>query len=742
MVLLALPATSGSAATPGLMATTAGATGAATPAVPESGLTQEEIRDLVARLDDAGVRQLLIERLDADNARAAAEVDVTARIQRLEAAGGRLHESGKALIAAVPALPSVPAFMLSGMRGEREPAFLFWLALGFAAMLLVGWLVERGFRRIAGDAWTRIAEAEPATALGKCGVLLMRLGLELVALALFVGGALALFFILQQGDQRTRVTVMAYLGAVVAVRLYALASRFLLAPSAPALRMVAMDDATARYLHRQNIIIASIAAFGFLSCALLRFYGIATPLHHLLVILVGAWMTGTVAYTIWHARAGISGDLLGDAATAGRVRQVFAALWPKVMPAVVVVLYIVVVVVALAGGKLSYMTVFGSFFALLVVPHIDAGMERAARRWLADPEARGQLRVVALRAGRILLLFATALFLLGIWEIDLFALAQRSVGTRIAEALVDIGLTALVAYVLWEVVRINIDRKMAEEGGDPAEDMERGDEGGTGGTRLATLLPLMRLAIQVTIVSIAIMLILSALGVNIGPLLAGAGVVGIAVGFGAQTLVRDVVSGVFFLIDDAFRVGEYIDVGSVKGTVEKISVRSLRLRHHLGPLHTIPFGEIQHLTNYSRDWMIMKLEFRVTYDTDVKLVKKLFKQIGQDLLKDPELGPGFIEPFKSQGVKSMEDSAMIVRGKFMAVPGRQFVIRKEVYNRVQQAFNEHGIQFAHRRVSVELPPGVDPTSPEGKAMSDAAAASVAAQDEEEAAAGGKAPSAA
>jgi small-conductance mechanosensitive channel len=247
---------------------------------------------------------------------------------------------------------------------------------------------------------------------------------------------------------------------------------------------------------------------------------------------------------------------------------------------------------------------------------------------------------------------------------------------------------------------------------------------------LDTVLPLMMKLAQVTIAAMVVMVALSALGVNIGPLLAGAGVVGLAIGFGAQTLVRDLVSGFFFLLDDAFRKGEYVDVGSAKGTVERINMRSLVLRHHMGPLHTVPFGEIQTLSNYSRDWVIMKLEFRVSYGTDPNKVKKIFKQIGAELADDPELGPDFLEPFKSQGVKSMEDSAMIVRGKFMAKPGKQFTIRKEIYNRVRKAFEENGIEFAHRRVTVDLPEDVKLSPEQQERVAEAAGAAVAAEEEQ------------
>ena len=116
----------------------------------------------------------------------------------------------------------------------------------------------------------------------------------------------------------------------------------------------------------------------------------------------------------------------------------------------------------------------------------------------------------------------------------------------------------------------------------------------------------------------------------------------------------------------------------------------------------MPFGEIKQLTNYSRDWAMMKLELRVTYDTDVEKVRKLIKNLGQELLQDPEVGDQFLQPLKSQGVKAMEDSAMILRVKFMTRPGEQFVIRKLVYARIRELFEREGIKFAHREVTVRL----------------------------------------
>ena len=309
-------------------------------------------------------------------------------------------------------------------------------------------------------------------------------------------------------------------------------------------------------------------------------------------------------------------------------------------------------------------------------------------------------------------------------------------------ASLDVILAGVLCWLAYRAVGLFIDRRLEEEGGVPDAALEMGgDGGGAGATRMATLLPIMRYVMIIVLFSIAAMVMLSSMGFDIAPIFAGAGVVGIAVGFGAQTLIRDIFSGAFFLADDAFRKGEYVEIEGIKGTVEKISIRSFQLRHHLGALHTIPFGEIKQLTNYSRDWVMMKLPLRVTYDTDVEKVRKLVKKLGQALLEHPQIGHTFMEPLKSQGVYKMEDSAMIIRVKFMTKPGEQFVTRKVVYESIQDLFGREGIHFAHKEVTVRLAEGQQSdtlTEEEKKAVTAAARSVIDA--EEELAAGGAAKS--
>ncbi len=269
------------------------------------------------------------------------------------------------------------------------------------------------------------------------------------------------------------------------------------------------------------------------------------------------------------------------------------------------------------------------------------------------------------------------------------------------EAVFQIIITLLLASSAWSVVKIAINRHLPHEKRDALALVS--DEGaGHGLSRIETLLPLVRMFLFVTIVAMALMSVVSAMGVNIGPLLAGAGVVGIAVGFGAQTLVRDILSGIFFLFDDAFRIGEYIDIGEGKGTVERMSIRAVMLRHQTGYIYTVPFGAIRRVANYSRDWMIMKLEVRVPFSTDLERLRKVVKQVGLEMKADPEIGPMFLQPLKAQGVNRIDTSAFVVRVKFMARPnGEAFVLRRHVFRYLQEAFQKNDIQFASPHVVVE-----------------------------------------
>jgi small-conductance mechanosensitive channel len=307
-----------------------------------------------------------------------------------------------------------------------------------------------------------------------------------------------------------------------------------------------------------------------------------------------------------------------------------------------------------------------------------------------------------------------------LWGLDLWALAKGEGAPGWASMAFDISVTLLFGHILWRLIRAALRTETRAAAG--GEDVDPSSI--PAASRLDTLIPLSRNVLLAFIAIVVAMIVLASLGLNIGPLIASAGIVGIAIGFGAQTLVRDIFSGVFFLVDDAFRIGEYIELdSSLRGEIEAISIRSLQLRHHRGAVITIPFGELKQITNHNRDWVIYKMQFRMEPETDPEAFRKVVKKVGQELAAHPEHGPKLIEPLKSQGVYFVDDdSALVMRVKFKCRPRAQFVLRREVYHRLRAAFAENGLGIARRKVEVVGPAAATAAAAEETLQPPAAAA--------------------
>ncbi|MBB4301786.1 small-conductance mechanosensitive channel [Rhodobium orientis] len=598
-----------------------------------------------------------------------------------------------------------------------------WLphALIVAAIAIaVGELLRRLLDRWGRRQFLRHFAETPRRRSERVGYLLARAAWMAVAVAFFFGVAIVIASFAAGADEATRVTAeTAVLGATVVLVAHVVLYN-LIVPDRPAYRTPRLTEAAARRLYRDamiaTVLVVAAVAFGRWVAVLgidanaLKLVVIATTLASAVVLCILAVVhRRTVAGALYPAAVEGGGATLLSVvarhwyliailyiAVAWFARSVRLLLGlPSADGLVAAPIYAAVGAVALYAVFLLIIDRFLPERPEAAPAPTEVGDDDAVQDDAAEiPDLRAGFKGLIEHGAMILVVIGAFAVVAEIWELDF--VDDSGWGNR----LVELSIAVFVAYLVYRAAAIWIDHEIAKE--EPGVAAVAGEIGGHGGSRLATLLPLFRNFLLVSIVVIAAMIVLSELGVDIGPLFAGAGVVGLAVGFGAQTLVRDIFSGAFFLIDDAFRKGEYIDIGSVKGIVEKISIRSFQLRHHNGPLNTVPFGEIKQLTNYSRDWVLMKLPLRVTYDTDVEKVRKLIKELGQELLKDPEIGHFFLQPLKSQGVNVMEDSAMIIRVKFMTKPGDQFLVKRKVYSRIREVFEENGIKFAHREVTVRL----------------------------------------
>ncbi len=261
----------------------------------------------------------------------------------------------------------------------------------------------------------------------------------------------------------------------------------------------------------------------------------------------------------------------------------------------------------------------------------------------------------------------------------------------------DHGLTIVViligAWVVRKILRKTITRfekRFKQEGVAPSE-VEK---------RAKTLGGIIKAFITVIIYAAAVMMIISEFGVEIGPLLAGAGIAGLAIGFGAQTLVKDVISGFFILLEDQVRVGDVVNLAGIGGLVEDINLRTTRLRDLEGRVHVIPNGSIEVATNMTREWSRALFEIGVAYKEDVDQVITVMKEVGEDLRKDPSYSEMILEPLIVLGLDSFGDSSVNIKAFFKTIPLKQWDVAREYRRRLKKAFDQKGIEipFPHQTI--------------------------------------------
>ncbi|MDP6565921.1 MAG: mechanosensitive ion channel [Alphaproteobacteria bacterium] len=636
---------------------------------------------------------------------------------------------------------------LGGFGGSAWTAILatlavIFLGLGARALTL---RQTRGFRHGL--------EQAGGTTLQRLLRLTLRALLDLLGIAAYAIIGFGLTEFLYPSTSLDQAFVFGYLTAVLIIVSVEVVLRFVLAPSAPALRLIRIDDDLARLLHRALFRLTLAASLVWLTTAFLIING-QPPfgVHLTLVLISGLIVIAMAIHIVLQLRLPVSELLRRPTALAdpaGRpdggdamfsdLRANLVGNWHRFAVGYIIIVATLWSISMLTSGRSVLWPAIGSVAVVAMFPVLDAWLSGVVKNLVgsllvdhytpivnaAADEGAGSAEIkvdhqaieenarrytAILRRGlRIALVFLTGLAALQFWNIDLLRLLGAPGAAAIWKAAFDIGVVVLLAYVVWQLIEAAMTRRWSPPVLTPTMTDDDGEAEvvidaphGQPEARVHTLLPLIRKFILIVISVMVTMIALASIGVDIGPLLAGAGVVGLAIGFGAQALVRDVVAGVFFLIDDAFRIGEYIEIDTkIRGEVEGISIRSLRLRHHRGAVITLPFGELKQITNHNRDWVIYKMPIRVAPDTDPKKLKKVIKQIGKELMAHPEHGPKMLQPLKSQGVFAIDDdSALIIRVKFMCKPREQFVLRREAYHMIQTAFAENGIQFARRKVEV------------------------------------------
>jgi moderate conductance mechanosensitive channel len=658
----------------------------------------KQIEELMTLLGDPKVRNWLEQQSKAQAAAEQAATEESAS-QALDDRLAAIREHLAALAGTVPDLPNqflqgrarVTADLGENGRTKALLLLAFFVGLGIA----VEWLFRKATQRVRG----RLDGLPLETAGDRLRVVALRFAFAVGLVAAFALGSIGPFLALDW-PPLLRQALFGLLMAFLVVRIAKVVGHFLLAPQHDRFRIIPMDSAAAHFWQRRLVWFVGWFAFGWVIVGFGVPLGYTLAARQLVAYMLGLVLLAIALDAVWRRPAAL--DEAGEAPSPV-ARRFGRGTVNTALTVGIVLLWVCWVTRAMAS--------FWFILVIMTLPLAIAITRRGVENVLrpsgstqVDGGAPGVVEVCIKRGIRALLIIGAIAVLAWGWGMDLAHLHEQDTWfARLADGVLTAIVILLVADVLWHAIKAAIDRRLAEAGDPGLPNTEEARKR----ARMRTLLPIFRNILFVVVVAVAVLMALSAMGVQIAPLVAGAGVVGIAVGFGAQTFARDVIAGMFYLIDDAFRVGEYIQAGRYKGTVEGFSIRSVRLRHHRGPVFTVPFNLLGAVENMSRDWVIDKIAIGVTYDSDLEKARKLIKQIGLELQQDPEFAPLIMEPLKMQGVDELGDYAVTIRAKMMTVPGEQFVIRRKAYAMIKKAFDENGIKFAFPTVQVagEAEPG-------------------------------------
>jgi moderate conductance mechanosensitive channel len=536
----------------------------------------------------------------------------------------------------------------------------------------------------------------------------LQLVLRLVPLAVFVGVASVLMSILAEEGSPQDQALSTLIDLYVICRTIVIACGVFLQPDAPALRLLRMPDRWAVFIQRWAIWIVSAIGGGAALVEIALALGLSESAHLALVKLVALAGHVLLSLMILQCRKPVAEAIRARAQDSSSpmklVGEGFVDLWAGVAVFIVMALWFVwaldvqngyrtllhlggISVAVLIGARVVSIVVFGALGRIFRA-------EEEEGRSLVHQHAYRYYPFVR-RIVYLLIAVVTVLVLLQVWHVDVWQFfAAGTIGHRLTSAIVTIFVAAVIALFVWEAANVSVERRLARW--TQSGDLMRA-------ARLRTLLPMLRTALFVVIALVVVMTGLSELGVNTAPLLASASIFGVALGFGSQKLVQDFITGIFLLMENAMQVGDWVTLAGVSGTVEYLSIRTVRLRGGDGSLYTVPFSSVSTVNNTNRGLGNAAVRVSIVFGADLDLAIATLKEIGASLREDDQFKDGILSDFAFWGVDAVDGASVTLAGQVQCRDSARWGVQREFNRRIFQRFSERGITILNPQRQVLAP---------------------------------------
>ena len=673
-----------------------------------------DLEALVDTIQDEAKRKELVTQLrgliEAAKGTEAQKPDESLGPQLITTLSAMASQTSRELVNAANRLSDIPVFVQWVENQVMDPAARnTWLeALAKLALIIaVGFVAEYLVRKLLTGLRRNVENREAAGIWLRIPLLAARTVLDMLPIAAFAGVAYGVLPFVDPAA-KAQVLVVTFLQAYLMIRGLIIFFRMLLVPAVPTLRVLPLGGETANYLFIwvRRLIFVWVAGYHIAEAS--YFLGLPGGGRDGLLRVVGLLVAVMVIVFILQNRTAVSGWLggaigrsKGIAGRGTRTLRWLADIW-HVLAIIYVIGVFAVWALQIEGGfeyllRASVVSVVILFTAKVLSVLLRRGVERGfavrddvrARFPLLEARVNRYVPLVHLVLRAVLFIIVT-LALMQAWGIDALGSLGSPLGQRITGSALSIAFILVLSLIIWEAVSTAIERYLTQTDGDGIL-VERS-------ARARTLLPLLRNALLVLLVVMVSLIVLAELGINIGPLLAGAGVVGLAIGFGSQKLVQDVITGAFILFEDSIAVGDIVTAGGISGVVERLSIRSIRMRDLSGEVHTIPFSAVEIVTNKGKDFSMAVIDAGVAYRESVDEVMEVLRQLGAELQEDEEFGPLILEPLEMLGVDELADSAVVIKCRFKVRPIKQWAVKREFNRRMKNRFDELGIEipFPHQ----------------------------------------------
>jgi small-conductance mechanosensitive channel len=562
-----------------------------------------------------------------------------------------------------------------------------WLALVVGSALVLEFFVSWLLRR-PRDALARHlphSNGESTRLLRLLPYALLRLLLDLVPVAVFAVTGNLLISVIASVDERTRLVVIAVVNSYAACRVVMCVARMLLSPSDPRLRLWRVSDDAARFVivWLRRLVVVAIFGDALVEVALLL--GLDQSAHDGFERLIALILAVMLIVIVIRSRDGVAASIRGSGTSRWRSR--LAEAWPYYAMIIIVTgwvglatgtrgglfsLYFPgVTLAAIAGARLLTIIVLGTLERLT---RPDGKYDKLPGLNQRIAHYRRPLEIVA----TIVISALWVVVVLQLWGAPAFDwFVGGGIGARLVSALATVTVAVIVAVTIWEFTQAVLERQVGRVG-----------DGQYRSLRLLTLLPLLRSTLLVAILTVVGLTALSQIGVNIAPLLAGAGIAGIAIGFGAQHLVQDVITGIFVLFENAIQIGDGVTVAGLSGSVEQLSVRTLRLRASDGSVHIIPFSSVTSITNSNRGLGNAAIVVTVAFHEDTDRVMEVLTEIAAGMRVEEAFQSLIRGDLQIFGVDQVRPWGVTITGQIVCTDSGRWPVQREFNRRMKKRFEE------------------------------------------------------